>query len=1647
MKRNFVYVVVAILLVLTTNAKSQAFNAIINAQLGKKQGVEVVNSAAAKSEKAREILYAAANDAALTPENYLQILVPYERFGLIEFDKLWLTTDYEGFDIVWEQESEKFSYISGSYDIPWRSNASGSKALHMGSLDSCTVRYLIPEIIKDGKYYFWYRASKYSNITQDEMVISLVKEDGVITKLVSFKAQFYTGDWNIYRIGNPLEISLNNLNQPKIRVEPSELDFGEIIEGSVETIQKSFLIKNAGSGTLECTIHSSSENFNVTPTTITVAPGNSENVNVSCQVKELNTGEYTEYITISSNAAEALKIPLLLKIIDPPCGFNVSPSEYYGTEKIRDTVIFKISSTETWDYLVAENANVIQVQKISNDELFVYAEHFHNSTLTDTLTIFSSCSSIKIPISKPPYCMLSLREDSVELTDAEQYFKKTITKNHTYSVRTPEHITYISSRSIVAPFTDELTFKIDQNTSKNQRDGKILIETECGKTVSLYVFQEGKPETFPVFECNVDRLDFGQVYIDQAPIQKIIQIKNTGKALLEVTASRENSVDFLFGQAAIKVAPGDSASISVTFNPAFSGIKLTKVVLKSNAALKEYVIEVRGEAVYTDEFMDKILIDSLLYNTLDILTDEFWDEISACFWDAVDYQNPIERPLGLGSTSVGFLALLLQNRIFGAIESEEKILAGLKFINEKWKTNKAGIPSRYASQDGSAMWILDDYSLTDMGIFLAVLNCIYNDTDEADIKNEIAIFYKSLDLEKNILIEGTDNLWHAQRENSNGFSPSGKINEELILLNILKEIYPDKYTQTYDSWLDINSIPKAEMHGYELLTDINGVTQPAFIQALLATFVQDFKTNNGLIQYLKNQFVVERLTHGTHSFNYSKSAGSCREGYCISRIGEDSPYFYPSSQIFYLNVDEKNVKYDILNLWRSNDATYEINGKKHLWVYTNDGYEPKELIAIDLLPGLLPLARLKNRSWVDGLNFGYIDLFDHPATPELKFSTESFCKGSTVDIEVKNRKDQFEYTWQLEGVELVSKNSNASEVTLKIVAEKAKISVFAENEIFDKKSETVEKLLEVISSIETPLINGPETSVQEGEEIEYSIGNFSGDINYNWNYSGQGALTPKTENVILKPVTSGILTLTAVAECGEARAEMQITVEPAIIELDTANLQLAPIIGTIGDTIIVPITATMKAVAGTIKLKYDSTSLSFIGFSNWNSVLLRENLLYSVDESIITIVFLNSSEIHINEENICQLSFKIIAENSVQSELLWERSQTSLISNNGDYLPIVFENGSIEIEEKQNFFNGFFGYHTKATPLVDLQVEVQTPYNDKFGTTTDDSGFYQFPFSNPGIYTLNPDFSKLEKDGAIDIRDVLFYLYYVAVRMELSDIQILAGDMDANGFLDIRDVVLLLEFVVENNIDTNFVFTNQQVPIESKTKSIVSLVLQKGDADGSLVKQKQKSTQTNNLHPNGNIVLQEGNIFQVPLVLDQHLSGLAGLQISVDFDTTFFQVDSVVLQTPGIKSVNKKNGSIKAAVVSTEEISLVDTFMTIYLIPKADGINSIDLDGNITLIKTDLTESNVNVYYSSRIITTGISNAIIENQPLKIFPNPIKGGGTVNFNTEKQNIKIFTANGMLINYHPNKINSFQAPSKPGIYFVKSENQTTKLVVY
>lgn len=423
------------------------------------------------------------------------------------------------------------------------------------------------------------------NNSYDVAFSSIIQPDG---KLIAAGYSFdnFSNDFALLRY---------NTLYPSIQISNKTIDFGEVkIDSSVE---KNVYVKNTGSASLNIdSIASTNPAFDITPQSFIVAPGDSQEVEITFSPTAAsnynglisfynNTLTNPDTINVSGKGiAENSQISLSISAIDfgiITVNDSISKHFFVRNNGSADLQIIDIVSNKS-NFRV--NIKSFTVAPGDSQQVVVTFQP------TDTIQYDGILSITHNSQGSPSEISLSGKGTSelvaiINLSASNLNFGSiTVNSNLQKSILINNigtdtlHVTNISSNqnvftvnstnfNIAPKGSQEVTITFTPTDSINYNAVLTITHDAGGNPSTINLTGRGISGTIAIISLSVNSLDFGTIMINNN-VQKNISIKNIGTASLLVDSIVSNNSAFAAGQPSnFAIAPNDSHQVEIIFTP------------------------------------------------------------------------------------------------------------------------------------------------------------------------------------------------------------------------------------------------------------------------------------------------------------------------------------------------------------------------------------------------------------------------------------------------------------------------------------------------------------------------------------------------------------------------------------------------------------------------------------------------------------------------------------------------------------------------------------------------------------------------------------------------------------------------------------------------------------------------------------------------------------------------------------------------------------------------------------------------------------------------------------------------------------------------------------------------------------------------
>jgi len=407
-----------------------------------------------------------------------------------------------------------------------------------------------------------------------------------------------------------------SLVSPELSVSLTSLDFGS------SSTSLPFTISNAGEGTLDWTVSENSSWITINPTSGS-ATDNQSSVTVTVDRSGLNPGDYSESITISSNAGSA--VVQVSMIVEGPVLVLSNNSLNFGT--ITNNLTFTITNggIGTINYNTVYSASWLTVNPTSgsattetdvinvsvNRSGLAYGNYFETITVTSNAT--SAAVDVMMTIADPSSPQLSAYPTTVDfgMSSTEETFNvsNSGTGMLTWNISDDKSWIAVEPQSGTSESEiDEITITVDRlGLSAGTHTGVVTITSDGGNqniTVSLTIPDE------PSLSVSPESMDFGS-----STTQIQFSIVNAGTGELNwtiadnqewITTSPESGTNY------------GTVNVDISRDEMIAGDYSGTVTVSSNGGVRYVEIAMN---VPVDEAPDAVILNNptnITYNSMDL---------------------------------------------------------------------------------------------------------------------------------------------------------------------------------------------------------------------------------------------------------------------------------------------------------------------------------------------------------------------------------------------------------------------------------------------------------------------------------------------------------------------------------------------------------------------------------------------------------------------------------------------------------------------------------------------------------------------------------------------------------------------------------------------------------------------------------------------------------------------------------------------------------------------------------------------------------------------------------------------------------------------------------------------------------------------
>ena len=352
-------------------------------------------------------------------------------------------------------------------------------------------------------------------------------------------------DMNTYNAATPGASAITILDEPKLFVNPSQLDLGTILDSGQTDIE------NNGTGILSWNVSTETP----LPSWLKISPDNGKNSsgqkrNISVNVERtgLNPGEYRQIVLIKSNAGDG-NLLVIMSVPEPSPSLSFSPSSIdFGltdaqltiTNKGGRSLDWKASKQQSWLSLSSSSGSLSSGNSV-NITLTVNRSGLKSGTYRDVVSLTSNGGNGDVAITMlvpEPLPSLSFSPSIIDfgVTDTQKTFNVSnigggtinlvINKQQSWLGVSPSNLSLLGSEVKTVTLTvnragmKQGTYKDVVSLTSNGGNGNV--------TISMTV-----PEPLPSLLFSPSSYDFGIT-----DTQNTLKISNNGGGILNWQASK-----------------------------------------------------------------------------------------------------------------------------------------------------------------------------------------------------------------------------------------------------------------------------------------------------------------------------------------------------------------------------------------------------------------------------------------------------------------------------------------------------------------------------------------------------------------------------------------------------------------------------------------------------------------------------------------------------------------------------------------------------------------------------------------------------------------------------------------------------------------------------------------------------------------------------------------------------------------------------------------------------------------------------------------------------------------------------------------------------------------------------------------------------
>ena len=387
---------------------------------------------------------------------------------------------------------------------------------------------------------------------------------------------------------------------PVIDANPTIISFGSL---AVQTsASQTVKISNTGNATLsvsQVTVSGTGFSMSGLSAPVSIPAGSSTNFTVTFQ--PTTTGSASGSVSISSNAANSpLSIPLSGTGTAAPVAPSITSQPVSQTITAGQTATFSVAATGTAPLSYQWKKNGSSISGATGTTYTTPATTTSDNGLTFTVVVTNSAGSASsnaatLTVNAAPVPMISVIPSSVNFgsltvqTSASQTIKISNTGNATLSIsQATVSGTGFSMSGLSAPVSvpagSSINFTVAfQPTTAGSASGSVSISSNAANSpLSIPLSGTGVAATI-VLTPNPTSLAFGNVNVS-TPSTMPVQLANSGNSTVTITSATTTGTGFSsVGGSNVSLTPGQSVTVTVTFNPLSAGPASGNLSVLSNA--------------------------------------------------------------------------------------------------------------------------------------------------------------------------------------------------------------------------------------------------------------------------------------------------------------------------------------------------------------------------------------------------------------------------------------------------------------------------------------------------------------------------------------------------------------------------------------------------------------------------------------------------------------------------------------------------------------------------------------------------------------------------------------------------------------------------------------------------------------------------------------------------------------------------------------------------------------------------------------------------------------------------------------------------------------------------------------------------------